>query len=128
MKIDVSQDTSIWCVAEIYRFECNRALSGRNGNGAWGINDVVLSIQDFEASFRTGSGAFHCPRRVGERLQRLVKHQEICAENQKRAERERARQNMHGADVIHHCGADYHQRADHKRAVHVSQSQPQVGL
>ena len=58
----------------------------------------------------------------------MVKHQQIRAENQKRAQCERTCQNMEGADVIHDCRADHHQRADYECAVHVGQSQPQVGL
>ena len=35
---------------------------------------------------------------------------------------------MQRADVIHRRGANYHERADHQRAVHARQSEPQVGL
>ena len=35
---------------------------------------------------------------------------------------------MQRTDIVHHRRADYHQRADHERAVHVGQCQPQVGL
>src|SRR5437870_10921458 len=35
---------------------------------------------------------------------------------------------MQRTDIVHHRRADYHQRADHERAVHVGQCQPQVCL
>ncbi len=122
------QHLSILRVAEGHVLKSYRTFGGFDLDRVRRIDDVVFAIQHFEAAFRSRGCAFHCPRRVGDRFKRLIKHQEVGAENQQRSKCERAGKNVQRSDVIHRGRSKNHQRADHKRAIHVRQRQTEVCL
>ena len=120
------QDRLTRRVTEADLLKTNRARGLGNFLRVRGIDHVILAVEHLEASLCAGGGAFHRPRGVGEGFERLVEHEQIGAEDEQRAERERAGQDMQGAEVIHGGGAHDHECADDERAVHVREGEPQI--
>ncbi len=115
-------------VAELHLLERDRGLRLGDRDRAGRVADIVLAVEHFEATLRPGGRAFHRPGRVGERLERLIEHEKVGAENEERAEGERAGEDMQRAEVVHRRGADDHERADDERAFHIREGELQVGL
>ena len=127
-KVDSVQHLSILRVAEPYVVKSDGAFGRFDCDCIRRIDHVVFSIEHFEATFRAGGCALHRPRGISDRFQRLIKHQQVSAENEQCSERQRAGENVQRSDVIHRRRPENHQRADYQRAVHVCERETQVRL
>ena len=74
LEIDVTQNFTVRFVAKAHALKRNRAVCLFDRDGVRGIDDVVARVENFETTPRPRCCAFHCPRCVGERFERLIKH------------------------------------------------------
>nr|UXE44514.1 hypothetical protein Hi04_10k_c2476_00028 [uncultured bacterium] len=115
------QDFSLRRISKRRILKPDRAFGRINLDRVRRIDDIIFSIQNFEAPFCAGRRAFHRPRGVSQRFDWSIEHQEISAENEQRAEGQRSSQDMERADIVHCSSADHGQRANDERAVHIGE-------
>ena len=66
------QNMALRIITELHPFEANRSARAGDLHRVRRIGDIVLAVENFEAAAGAGGSAFHRPRGVGERLERLV--------------------------------------------------------
>ena len=113
-------------IAKADPFEGDRAGSVGQSDRVGGIAHIVRAIEHLEATLRPRGCSFHRPGRVSERLERLIKHEQISAEDEERAEGKRSLQDMEGADVVHRRRAHGHKGAECEGAGHVRERELKI--
>ena len=81
-EIDLVEHRLLVVVAEADVFEGDRGLCLRDRHRVGRVAHVVLAIEHLEATLRARGRAFHRPGGVGERLERLIKHEQVGAEDE----------------------------------------------
>ena len=93
-EIHAGEDGAVGAVAEGDALEDDLAACGAEGLGVRRVLHVVLVVEHLEASLSAGGCAFQRPCDLGERLERLVEHEQVGGDGDERADAECARQHM----------------------------------